>query len=392
MFETSGQKTQDEKNQLECVKKLREFINHSQNSNSKFPKSYYTTFLASEITSKEINKEITNEEYLKLADQAIKFDDENNLAEPFSTIANGLIQRDLFLDAEKYARLGLEKLEDKLTKNRQNIKINQVRLGFDEKYGRSRLLNALGNSLFKQKKIDEAEKLLIESIATFKEYNTSYNILGEIYESRNDFDKAESFYIDNLISNPLYNETEKPNIDHFKNLFQKRNGNLNDFENYLQNVWNIEKNRRKALIIADTDKTDKTLPELSFKTIDEKNISFSNLKGKVIIINIWATWCGPCVKELPQLQELSKKYANSKDVIILTLNNNENANIISKFMKKNNYDFPVLLSGNYFSEVKIVGLQTTWFSDKQGKIIYTKINYSKNLLEEFDWRIQELLK
>ena len=372
----------DELKKAEYVKKQWEFINRPKHFNQSYVGEVYTNLLH----VLRDDKKVSDAEYLKIADRAVNFDG-LDFASPYPTIASGLIQRGLYADAEKFAEAGLKKFDTKLSeakKDEQNI----AYLEFREIPDRARILNLIGEALLKQKKHEKAEKVLLESTATSKEYNYGFKLLGELYENTNQLEKAEDFYISYF----AFMNLEKPNYDSLKNIYQKRKGSADGFENYLENVKKIEKTKRRELVVSKRNKEPKDLVAFNLKTLDGKSFSSDDLKGKVVVINIWATWCGPCVKEMPELQQLYKKYQADKDIAVITIDSLEELATIKKFMVDKKYDFPVLLSGDYFSTVPVNAYPTTWFIDKQGKIAYTKIGYSKNLLEEFDWRIEELKK
>ena len=372
----------DELKKAEYVKELRAFVNRPQHFNKNYVGEIYNNL----IGALQKDRRVSDTEYLKLADRAVNFDG-LDFADPYPIIASGLIERGLFAEAETFAEAGLKKFEAKLSvakKDEQNI----AYLEFREKPDRARILNLIGETLLKQKKYEKAEKVLLESTEMSKEYNYGFKLLGELYENINQLDKAEDSYISYFAIMNL----DKPNYDSLKSIYQKRKGSAEGFENYLLNVKKIEKSKRRELVVSGRNKELKDLVAFNLKTLDGKSFSSNNLKGKVVVINIWATWCGPCVKEMPELQQLYKKYSGVKDVAVITIDSLEELETIKKFMTGKKYDFPVMLSGDYFSTAPVDAYPTTWFVDKQGKIVYTKIGYSKNLLEEFDWRIEELKK
>lgn len=110
-----------------------------------------------------------------------------------------------------------------------------------------------------------------------------------------------------------------------------------------------------------------------------KKMSLSDLKGKVVLINLWATWCGPCKKEIP---DLSKVYLDMKDknfeMIGLNIFQQEGAEKIEDFLKKTPIPYKIL-DGNEdvvkaFSEAEgkdIEAVPTTFIIDKEGKIVET---------------------
>ena len=83
-----------------------------------------------------------------------------------------------------------------------------------------------------------------------------------------------------------------------------------------------------------------TAPSVVFKDGSGRTIDISKQKGKVLFINFWATWCPPCIQEMPSINTL-KKQLNEKDILFLMVDVDDNYKKSSKFMEKNKYDLPV---------------------------------------------------
>ena len=83
-------------------------------------------------------------------------------------------------------------------------------------------------------------------------------------------------------------------------------------------------------------------PDFELESIDGTTIKLSNLKDKNVIINFWATWCGFCVTEMPDLQMLQETYKN-EDLLILTVNVGETKEQVQKFMEDNNLELAAVL-------------------------------------------------
>lgn len=83
-------------------------------------------------------------------------------------------------------------------------------------------------------------------------------------------------------------------------------------------------------------------PDFELESIDGTTIKLSNLRNKNVIINFWATWCGFCVKEMPDLQKLQEKYQDD-DLLILTVNVGETSEQVQKFMEENNLELTAVL-------------------------------------------------
>jgi len=96
-----------------------------------------------------------------------------------------------------------------------------------------------------------------------------------------------------------------------------------------------------------------------------------NYKGQVTVVNFWATWCPPCVQEIPSLNRLKKKMSGLPFELI-SINYAEDKETILSFMEKVNVEFPVLLdhSGNFAKKWKVITYPSTFVIDTNGKIRY----------------------
>ena len=79
--------------------------------------------------------------------------------------------------------------------------------------------------------------------------------------------------------------------------------------------------------------------DFSSKNLENIDINLSDYSGKTVFLNFWATWCGPCVRELPSIQKIHDTYT---DIVVLTVNCGDNISDIKSFMAKNNYTFNVI--------------------------------------------------
>ena len=110
-------------------------------------------------------------------------------------------------------------------------------------------------------------------------------------------------------------------------------------------------------------------PDFVLRDLDGVKIMLSGLRGKPVVLNFWATWCGYCVDEMPLLQEIHDTRAG-EGLVILAINSGETETQAKEFMRTNGYSFTVLLD-RYQDVVpfyKVRGLPTTFFIDKEGVI------------------------
>ncbi|KAA9040591.1 TlpA family protein disulfide reductase [Ginsengibacter hankyongi] len=96
----------------------------------------------------------------------------------------------------------------------------------------------------------------------------------------------------------------------------------------------------------------------------------ANLKGKVVFINFWASWCPPCRAEMPSLHELYKKLQNDTNFIFLFINEDENKTKAIDYLEKNHFSFPVYYtSGDVPAEIFNGSLPTTIVINKKGNVV-----------------------
>ncbi len=85
------------------------------------------------------------------------------------------------------------------------------------------------------------------------------------------------------------------------------------------------------------------IPDLTFITLDDEKVSLSDFKGKVLLINVWATWCEPCIREIPQLIEMQKKLEGT-DMKLIAVSVDDDPLAAAYFLAKHNLrDFDTLL-------------------------------------------------
>lgn len=114
-----------------------------------------------------------------------------------------------------------------------------------------------------------------------------------------------------------------------------------------------------------------TLADYSWSATDltGKTIQASEWKGKVVVLNMWATWCGPCVAEMPSLQNLYEK--TKADGFVFVLVSNEDQETVSKFAEKKNYSLPIYtISENLPSVFSTDAIPKTFVISPTGKIVF----------------------
>lgn len=112
----------------------------------------------------------------------------------------------------------------------------------------------------------------------------------------------------------------------------------------------------------------KLAPDFTLKNLKGEEVSLSDYKGKIVLINFWATWCVYCDKEMPDMQRLSEE---NDDLVILAVDVREKKKIVENYIEKGGYDFEVVLDedGKVSMDYLVSGFPTSYFVDKDGILL-----------------------
>jgi thiol-disulfide isomerase/thioredoxin len=112
-------------------------------------------------------------------------------------------------------------------------------------------------------------------------------------------------------------------------------------------------------------------PDFELPALDGKNLKLSDLRGKAVLLNFWATYCGPCKIEMPWFVELQKEYGPQGFQIVGVAMDDASTEDIAKFAKEMGVNYPILIGkesvGQSYGGVNV--LPTTFFLDRNGKLI-----------------------
>jgi thiol-disulfide isomerase/thioredoxin len=113
-------------------------------------------------------------------------------------------------------------------------------------------------------------------------------------------------------------------------------------------------------------------PDAKVKPLDGgDSVRISDFKGKVVLIDAWATWCGPCIETMPLIQETYNEFKD-KGLVVMAITS-ETAPEVNRFLKKNpKYSYPIYLDldGSFAEAFQITGIPASFVIDKQGNIVF----------------------
>src|SRR5262249_14253896 len=143
-----------------------------------------------------------------------------------------------------------------------------------------------------------------------------------------------------------------------------------------RDLW--QKRTRNAEVSKATiwQKPTKELSHWELTDLQGKTWKMVSLQGRTLLINVWATWCGPCQAEHPHLPKLYEHVKVRPDLQVVTLNVDDEIGKIAPYMKEKGYTFPVLLAKNYIDVVApSAGIPQNWIVDAHGKWIWKQSGF-----------------
>lgn len=207
-------------------------------------------------------------------------------------------------------------------------------------------------------------------------------------------DKANSFLIEGHGTDKMTNL--------YKTAYSQANPNANNFDAIIADIK--QKSHDKKLAELKKDMLDEEAPQFTLKNLDGETISLTSLKGKTVILDFWATWCGPCKASFPGMQEVVKKYENDENVSLLFVDTFEDGKKreenVAKFIKDNKYDFHVLIDDKtkddryqVADKYGVTGIPTKVIIGPSGRINFKSVGFNGSndkLKQEIDLMIELL--
>lgn len=187
----------------------------------------------------------------------------------------------------------------------------------------------------------------------------------------------------------LYKEGNFNLKENLQQLYIELNGSDKGLSNYLSNMDQAVVEAIRKHIASQS--TYKDAPAFSLQNLAGETVSLADLKGKIVVIDFWATWCQPCIRSFPGMQAAQEHYKNDETVQFLFLNtwekNKDYKTNVAAFIKNNKYPFEVLFDDqkdpntgeNLAAKFGVQGIPAKFIIDQDGKIRYALTGSNGNL-------------
>lgn len=132
-------------------------------------------------------------------------------------------------------------------------------------------------------------------------------------------------------------------------------------------------------------------PSWQLTRLDGSTLSAAELEGKVAVIDFWATWCPPCIKEIPGYVELQEKYGDDGLVIVGISLDQQGPEVVQRFVERNGINYPIVMGDEAVAEAfgGVRSIPTTFLIDREGQIRHQKVGAAE--LSEYEPLVRSLL-
>lgn len=253
----------------------------------------------------------------------------------------------------------------------------------------------LGWIYLNEGRLSDADRAL-SSAAELDPYSGAISFYrGRLAELNGNLQEAESHYASSYARSGVgvNRRRQGGTIAALERVYQQLHGSSAGWEPYMARLAVRERELRREAVLASRDPNPQPMIPFALQALHgEERVESSRGAGKIMVVNFWGVWCGPCVQEAPDIQRVYDRYRDNSDVLFLTVDyNDSNIQMVRDWMQERDFDFPVLLDDGYVNSAKVTGFPTTWFVNRGGEIEFAKIGGGPEVYEEFVWRIDALL-
>ena len=262
-------------------------------------------------------------------------------------------------------------------------------------YGRGMVLDTYAFGLMKLGKTEEAEKAFTEALELTEYQDPEVNeraveclIKGKQYQK----------VIDVSLTSIAKGKANDKLMKYYENAYVTLHGSEKGFGESVEAAKSTARNALSEKL--EQERVTKPASEFALKSLDGSIIRLADLRGKIVVVDFWATWCGPCIQSFPYLQKMYDKYKNDGDIVILAVNTWESKtgqdleDHVRDFMTKNQYTFPVVFDQGFVDKYGVEGIPTKFIIDQKGMIQFKDIGFGggEEMMQKMDMQFEMLRK
>lgn len=215
--------------------------------------------------------------------------------------------------------------------------------------------------------------------------------LGEAYERKGSADQAIDAYI-RAVS--IFPTRDTSAAEPLRALYAKRHGNLQDLDAKIA----ASRARSRERVALDERRHEREAPTWKLPDLAGKTVQLEDYKGKVLVVDFWGSWCGPCRAELPYFEAAYKRYKD-RGVAFLGINWERETTTAARlkaakeFLKESGYTFPVVLDHERVAvnSYEVGAFPTLYLIDRTGRIRYRNVGLSDGIDEILEAQIESLV-